>query len=129
MLAQLQAGESITDLAVEHGFELVTPEPLTRGSDSVNPDLLAAIYRAPKPLGDQPVFQGVPLSNGGYAVFSLESVRPGLPAAIPQEQRDERKQNLAEQLGRSAAAALVTDLRANADVFVAPGLFDQSDLL
>ena len=123
VLERLQAGESIDDLAVDYGFELIRPEPLNRGSDAVDPEILTAIFRAPKPVGDQPVFQGVPLGNGGYAVFRLESVRVGLPEEIPQDQRDARKQNLAEQLGRSAAAALVTDLRASADVYIAPGLF------
>jgi peptidyl-prolyl cis-trans isomerase D len=128
-LARLQAGESIDELAVEYGFEIEKPDLLSRGSDTVDPELLAAIFRAPKPVGEQSVFQGVSLGNGGYAVFSLQSVRPGLPEAIPQDQRDARKQNLAEQHGRAAAAALVTDLRANANVFIAPGLFVQPDSL
>ena len=106
--AVVQTGESIDELAVEYGFEIEKPDLLSRGSDTVDPQLLAAIFRAPKPVGEQSVFQGVSLGNGGYAVFSLQSVRPGLPEAIPQDQRDSRKQNLAEQHGRAAAAALVT---------------------
>jgi peptidyl-prolyl cis-trans isomerase D len=129
VLAQLKGGESIDDLAVEFGFQLESPEPLSRGSDTVDPELLGAIFRAPKPVGEQSVYQGVPLGNGGYAVFNLRGVRPGLPEAIPQDQRDARKRNLAEQQGRAAAAALVTDLRESANVYIVPGLFDQPDSL
>jgi peptidyl-prolyl cis-trans isomerase D len=129
VIQRLRGGESIDVIAAEYGFEVTTPGLLDRGSDSVDPQLLAAIFRAPKPDSGQPVFQGEPLANGGYAIFRLDSVQPGLPEAIPQEQRDARKQNLAGQLGRSASAALVTDLRADANVFVAPGLFDRPDPL
>lgn len=124
VIERLQRGEPIDVIAAEYAFELSSPGPLDRGSAAVDPQLLGAVFRAPKPDGDPPVFQGVSLANGGFAIFRLDSVQPGLPEAIPQQQRDARKQNLATQLGRSAAAAMVTDLRADADVFVAPGLFD-----
>ncbi len=129
VLVRVQDGETLEALAVEYGFELVEPGPLSRGSDAVDAQLIGAIFRAPKPVDGQPVFRGVPLGSGGYSVFRLDSVRPGRPEEIPQEQRDERKRMLAQQIGSSAAAALVTDLRADADVYVAPGLFDRAEPL
>ena len=69
------------------------------------------------------------LANGAYAVFQLDAVRAGRPDEIPQQERDQRKQLLARQLGSVATEALVTDLRADAEVFIAPGLFQQNDNL
>jgi hypothetical protein len=69
------------------------------------------------------------LGNGAYAIFRLDAVRAGRPDEIPQQERDQRKQLLARQLGSVATEALVTDLRAEAEVFIAPGLFEQTDSL
>jgi len=127
VLVRLQDGESIDGLATEYGFELVKLDEVKRGSDTLDPELSAAIFRAPKPVDGQPVYRGISLGNGGYAVFRLDEVSAGRPEDIPQQQRDERKQVLAQQLGGADAAAMVTDMRADANVYVTPGLFDRAE--
>ncbi len=87
------------------------------------------MYRAPQPPEGEPEYHGQALAGGGYAVFRLDAVTPGRPEVIPQDQRDQRKQLLAQQAGNNAAAALFADLRAAADVVIAPGLFDQPEPL
>jgi len=129
MLERLQSGEEFEALAEELGLELVGAENLIRGTADVEADLLAAIFRTPKPVADRPIFRGLGLGNGTYAVFQLDAVRAGRPDEIPQEERDQRKQLLARQLGSVATEALVTDLRTDAEVFIAPDLFDQNDSL
>jgi len=126
LLARLEAGDSFEDVATE--FELVVPQAkvLTRSAPDVSPEVLAAIFRAPRPAGDSPAYHSARLVNGAYAVYRLDAVTPGRPDAIPQQQRDQRKQLLAQQAGGNAAAAMVADLRAKAKVLVAPGLFDQT---
>lgn len=129
MLERLQAGEAFDALAEEYGVELLEAEKLTRSTADVDAGLLAAIFRTPKPVGDRPIFRGLGLGNGAYAIFRLDAVRAGRPDEIPQQERDQRKQLLARQLGSVATEALVTDLRAEAEVFIAPGLFEQTDSL
>ena len=46
VLARLQDGDSIDNLASEYGFELVILDEVKRGSDTVDPELSAAIFRA-----------------------------------------------------------------------------------
>jgi peptidyl-prolyl cis-trans isomerase D len=129
MLERLQAGEEFDALAQEYEVELVEAEKLNRGTADVDAGLLAAIFRTPKPVADRPIFRGLGLGNGAYAVFRLDAVRAGRPDEIPQQERDQRKQLLARQLGSVATEALVTDLRADAEVFIAPDLFEQADSL
>ena len=127
MLKRMQSGEAFDAIAAEYGLEVITAEDLSRSSAEVEAELLAAIYRTPKPVADRPIFRGQSLANGAYAVFQLNAVRAGRPDEIPQQERDQRKQLLARQLGSVATEALVTDLRADAEVFIAPDLFQQND--
>jgi len=129
MLERLRAGEAFDAVAKEYGLELVEAEKLNRSTAEVDAELLARIFRTPKPVADRPIFRGIGLGSGAYAVFRLDAVRPGRPDEIPQQERDQRKQLLARQLGSAATEALVTDLRADADVFIAPDLFEQDDSL
>jgi peptidyl-prolyl cis-trans isomerase D len=127
MLKRMQSGEAFDAIAAEYGLEVITAEDLSRSSAEVEAELLAAIYRTPKPVADRPIFRGQSLANGTYAVFQLNAVRAGRPDEIPQQERDQRKQLLARQLGSVATEALVTDLRADAEVFIAPDLFQQNE--
>lgn len=124
VLAGLQAGDSFESLAGQHTFDVPEVRQLTRTSGDIAPELLAAIFRAPNPGAGPAVNQGVELASGGYAVFRLAEVIPGRPDSIPQQQRDARKQELAQQDGGMAAAAIIANLRGTAKVIVAAGLFD-----
>jgi hypothetical protein len=108
------------------GLKLTEAGPLTRRSPAVPPDLLAAVFRAPKPEG-KPVVQGASLAGGAYAVFQIRSVVPGEPELIPQQQRDERKTAFAQRTAASETEALAAHLRESADVVVAPDLFKAGD--
>jgi peptidyl-prolyl cis-trans isomerase D len=129
MLARLQGGEAFDELAKEYELELVEAQQLNRSTDEVEAGLLADIFRTPKPVADRPIFRGLALGSGGYAVFRLDAVRAGRPDEIPQQERDQRKQLLARQLGSAATAALIEDQRADASVFIAPDLFEPTDNL
>lgn len=126
LLARLEAGGTFDGVAAE--FAITPPESavLTRTARDVSPEVLAEIFRAPRPEEGASAYHGARLASGAYAVFRLDAVTPGRPDAIPQQQRDERKQLLAQQAGGNAAAALVADLRSKARVQLAPGLFDQA---
>ena len=60
-------------------------------------------------------------------MFRIDEVIPGNPDEIPREQRDARKNILARQSGVADVTALAVDLRRDADVMVAPDLFEQQD--
>jgi peptidyl-prolyl cis-trans isomerase D len=124
ILGRLQAGESPDDMAAEFGVEVLRPGVLTRGSNEVGAELLAEIYRTPRPVGDETTYRGISLANGGYAVFRLDKFVAGRAEAIPQEARDQRKEVLAQQNGSNTFMAVVGDLREQAKVIVAPGLLD-----
>jgi len=138
IVQRVQAGEDLPAVLSAAGLKLTEAGPLTRRSPTVPADLLAAVFRAPKPGGQplgkpegknggKPVVQGTSLGNGGYAVFQLRSVVPGEPERIPQEQRDQRKKVLVQRVAVGETEALAAQLRESADVVVAPDLFKAED--
>jgi peptidyl-prolyl cis-trans isomerase D len=129
VLERARGGGEFGALASEAGAAVVSPsQALARGSQDAPPELLAAIFRAPRPSGS-PVFDGLSLPDGRFGIFRVDEVIPGNPDEIPVDQRDARKNMLARQSGIAEVTALAVDLRKDADVVVAPTLFDQPDNL
>ncbi|MEO8445310.1 MAG: SurA N-terminal domain-containing protein [Gammaproteobacteria bacterium] len=126
LLKRVQAGEDLATVANASGLKLVEAGPVTRRSPTVPPELLTAIFRAPKP-DKTPDVQGFGLGAGGYAVFQLKGVYPGEPERIPAEQREQRRQALAQRAAVAETDALAAELRESAKVVVAPNLFKSTD--
>lgn len=130
IVQQVTAGESLSAVVGAAGLPLTEAGPLTRRSPTVPPELLAAVFRSPKP-GATPVgravVQGVSLADGGYAVFQLRSVLPGEPERMPQEQREGFRKALAQRVAAGETEAIAAELRDSADVVVAPDLFKVED--
>jgi len=126
LLERLRADEDFETLATQYGVELQTVTRADRRSEDVPLELLNEIFRTVPPADESPVYRGVTLS-AGYGVFRLDRVWPGRPGNIPRDQRDERKQNLAQREGRAAMAALVNDLRATAEVKVAANILEDPE--
>lgn len=129
IIDEARAGADLAALVTAQKSMLRSPPPLARNTEDVPAELLAAIFRAPRPQEGQPVFDGVSLPGGVFGVFRIDEVIPGRPEDIGREQRDLRKVVLARQAGVAELSALAVDLRNKAKVIVAPGLFDQQDAL
>lgn len=115
-------GGDLGQVARKIGLTAVESGPLTRRSATLPPDLLAAIFRVAQPASGNPPVQGVALPDGSFAVFQVTAVVPGEPSQIPREQRDQRKQVLAQRMAVAEAEALAGQLRETADVVVARDL-------
>ncbi|MDP2322454.1 MAG: SurA N-terminal domain-containing protein [Gammaproteobacteria bacterium] len=126
IVTRVQGGEELSAVVDSLGLKLTEAGLLTRRTPVVHPDLLSAVFRASRPAG-KPVTQGVSLGNGGYAVFHLRSVAPGEPERIPQDQRDQMKQAMAQRAANGETGALAAQLRESASVVVAPDLFKADD--
>lgn len=125
-----RGGADLATLLAEDQVTLTSPAvPLARNSGDVPAELLAAIFRAPRPVQGQVMVDGLALADGRFGIFRLDEVIPGKPEDLSQEQRDARKNILARQAGIAEVAALVMALRDQARVVVAPGLFEQADTL
>ena len=109
LLAAAKAGENpLKDWSVQ--------EAVTRSQEGVEPKVLQALFRMPKPESkDAPSFAGVVLNNGDYVVLRLDGV--SVPEAALSEQELGMYRNfLASREGQQDFAAYRKQLEAKADI-------------
>lgn len=74
-LSELRAGSALDALAKRSGLKYQPPKMLTRTQTAgVDPRIVEAAFRAPRPAGGKPVYDLVDLDGQGYAVFALKQV-------------------------------------------------------
>jgi peptidyl-prolyl cis-trans isomerase D len=74
-LAELRAGKALDALAKQSRLKYQPPKLLTRTQTAgVDPRIVEAAFRAPRPAGGKPVYDVVDLDGQGYAVFALMQV-------------------------------------------------------
>jgi peptidyl-prolyl cis-trans isomerase D len=108
-LAAAEAGE-----AVAANWQV--QEAATRSQDGVEPKVLQALFRMPKPAkAGEPTFAGVTLNNGDYVVLRLDGVN--VPEeALADEELAMYRNFLASRAGQQDFAALRKQLEAKADI-------------
>lgn len=115
--AALEAGGEFEAAAEEAGAEVTASALFRRQADNVDPRVLEAIFSAAKPAGeDEPTIGVAVTESGDQAVYSVAAVQPGRPAAIPLEERDARKLQLAAESGRADYLAMVLELERTAEI-------------
>jgi peptidyl-prolyl cis-trans isomerase D len=128
LLERAGAGEPLATLAEELGGSFTDTVAVGRREQNAAPELLEAIFNAPRPPAEgQAVWRGLPLSNGGYAVFGLSAVVPGRAEDLPREVRDQRKALLAQAAGNQELEAMASQLRRDAKVVVRQDVFQAQD--
>lgn len=90
-------------------------EAATRGQDGVEPAVLQAVFRMPKPEGDRATFSGVTLASGDYVVVRLNGVSEP-EGELSAEQKQNYRRFLASRSGQQDFEAYRNQLHAEAKV-------------
>ncbi|MDD1507377.1 SurA N-terminal domain-containing protein [Pseudomonas sp. CNPSo 3701] len=114
------AGEQlVSDLrdgkAKPEGAEWQVVEAATRNQDGVDPAVLQALFRMPKPTGEKSEFSGIALTNGDYAVIRLKGVSEP-EQALSDEEKAMYRRFLASRSGQEDFAAYRKQLESKADI-------------
>lgn len=128
MLGALEVGEDFGVAAESAGLTVTEPQLIERRSQDIDQALLFEVFAAAKPSAGEPVYGRVRLTDGRYAVYSLDAVLPGRPESIPLAQRDEGKLQLAQQSGIGDFQAFVRTLYDDADIVVNEDVLAAEDL-
>jgi peptidyl-prolyl cis-trans isomerase D len=79
ILKEVKSGESLSRIARAHGVALESRQDVGRFASTVNPLILSAAFRLPKPTDDSTSSKGMTLPNGGFLVLVVREVRDGQP--------------------------------------------------
>ncbi|AEF22218.1 MULTISPECIES: SurA N-terminal domain-containing protein [Pseudomonas] len=101
--------------AKPEGAEWQVVEAATRNQDGVDPAVLQALFRMPKPSGEKSEFSGIALANGDYAVIRLKGVSEP-EQALSDEEKAMYRRFLASRSGQEDFAAYRKQLESKADI-------------
>ncbi|QXI04262.1 SurA N-terminal domain-containing protein [Pseudomonas tensinigenes] len=114
LIADLRDGKAPLDKAVE-GQNWKATEAATRGQEGVDPAVLQALFRMPKPAAkDKPTFTSVTLADGSLMIVRLNGVNEA--AAPTDEEKVQYRRFLASREGQQDFAAYRKQLEAQAEI-------------
>ncbi|WXL27572.1 SurA N-terminal domain-containing protein [Ectopseudomonas mendocina] len=114
-LKALRSGKTPVEQAAE-GESWNVVEAATRSQEGVDPAVLQALFRMPKPeAADKPVFSGISLSNGDYVIIRLNGVsQPDVQ--LSDEEKAMYGRFLASRVGQQDFEAFRKQLEASAKI-------------
>ena len=114
LIAGLREGKTALDQPVD-GQAWKVVEAATRGQESIDPAVLQALFRMPKPAAkDKPTFTTVTLRDGSLVLVRLNGVNEA--AAPTDEEKAQYRRFLASRVGQQDFAAYRKQLETQADI-------------
>jgi len=96
--------------------EWTTQATVQRGDQTLPPELLQALFRMPKPVGDAVSVKTVALRDGGAAVLVLDGVSDGTLESMDESEAQMLKAFLASRMGQYDYRSAVVNRRQAAEV-------------
>ncbi|HHM05919.1 MAG TPA: peptidylprolyl isomerase [Gammaproteobacteria bacterium] len=116
LLGKLRAGASPEAVAGEQDLVWEHPGLVGRNESGYDSEVLQAAFRASRPEGETPVWQGQALASGDYAVLAVFEVQDGNAAMTQGALRKSISAALLQERGRSEFNAYLDALKAGADI-------------
>ncbi|WAT26549.1 MULTISPECIES: SurA N-terminal domain-containing protein [unclassified Pseudomonas] len=114
LIASLRDGKTALNQPVDGQAWKVT-EAATRGQEAIDPAVLQALFRMPKPAAkDKPTFTTVTLADGSLVIVRLNGVNEA--AAPTDEEKAQYRRFLASRVGQQDFAAYRKQLETKADI-------------
>ncbi|WP_085699003.1 SurA N-terminal domain-containing protein [Pseudomonas sp. B26(2017)] len=114
LIASLRDGKTPLDKAVD-GQNWKVTEAANRAQEGVDPAVLQALFRMPKPSAkDKPTFTSVTLADGSLTIVRLNGVNEA--AAPTDEEKAQYRRFLASRVGQQDFAAYRKQLESEADI-------------
>jgi peptidyl-prolyl cis-trans isomerase D len=114
LIASLRDGKTPLDQAID-GQDWKVTAGATRAQEGIDPTVLQALFRMPKPAAkDKPTFSSVTLADGSLVIVRLNGVNEA--AAPTDEEKAQYRRFLASRIGQQDFSAYRKQLEAEADI-------------
>ena len=123
-VAEVEVGTENQENTEAHGGRWFAARSVSRSDGEVPTELLATAFGLTLPAEGAPVRELVPMASGDQAALLLLSVIPGTPEEVPQEERDQRQRDLADQAASIEFAGYVGSVRDQASVRIPEIILD-----
>jgi peptidyl-prolyl cis-trans isomerase D len=118
--ADLLGGQSLEQLAKANGLNFERAQISRINPKQVNRQVIAAVFEAPRPQGDTPVYGEVDLGGAGRAVFMLKSVTTATTTKADDALVRRVESALQQRFGAEQYRDYLVRLRETADIKVFP---------
>jgi peptidyl-prolyl cis-trans isomerase D len=119
-LHDLEQGTDPAQAATAHKGVWHPAKLVERGDANVPTEVLSAAFALPRDQVSSAKRQEAALADGGHAVFIVSKVESGEAASVPQSERDQRQQDLAQQSALAELTSYAGNLRRQATVTIPP---------
>ena len=110
LLAKLKAGQTLQAVAAEEKLQISPLPGLPRTQPVPTPEINRAVFAAPQPAEGKPSYGKVDV-QGRYVVYAVTKVTPPDLSQVPEEQKQQFKQQLDQLDGLAAGKDFVQTLR------------------
>jgi len=119
LIEELSQGAAVDLLAGKEGLELISREGVGRDEREMPPALVSRLFKMPRPAGEQPVYAGVRLPDGDYAVVVLNRVEDGELKTVDELGGEATLKSMIERSrGEVYFRHLVQNLKDQADIVI-----------
>lgn len=118
LLEELRQGKSKQELARELSLNWLTAPGVAQDDETVNRAVLRAAFSAGVPETDQPVYNGISLGTGDYALVIIHSVTRADPENMENEELNAVRKQLLQAHSASAWTGFNENLQTHADITV-----------
>jgi peptidyl-prolyl cis-trans isomerase D len=115
-LADIEQGGDAAQRAAAHGGAWNAAAWIARTDAAAPTEVLSAAFGMPKTDAAAPRRESIALANGGQAVVVLTGVKAGEPENLTAEEREQRRQQLANQAARAEITGYAGNLQGSASV-------------
>lgn len=119
LIEELGQGVAVDLLAGKEGLELISREGVGRDEREMPQALVSRLFKMPRPAGEKPVYAGVRLPDGDYAVIVLNKVEDGTLDTVGELGGEATLKSMIERSrGEVYFRHLVQNLRDQADIVI-----------
>lgn len=119
MLAELRAGNAdLNALAGREGLEPGSTGLVQRSGAMPSREIVGRVFTLPAAGTDNPVYEGMHLPDGNYALLELLEVQPGEYDELPEAARKQAWRSLNEVYASGEMLMALDEMRAQADVLL-----------